>query len=223
MGYPGPAAKSLRRRNGSPGRQTVFSPVSISAYPSRHCGLWLRAPIAGVERPAMRVRCYLCLTPGRALLSGFDRLSAPDRRSPTSCFSASDRVSVPDRRSFEVLLASPDRFSSLPIVVSVGLPRIMLDRPRLSHESPPGGLQSWIPSPSAPTRQAADGFREADGQLNPTGSLRTIARSHRCQSFLPAAPPHIEPYGVRAMRMAAARASCIDASGLVRSILGSPF
>ena len=89
---------------------------------------------------AMRVRCYLLsggLPPGPALLSGFDRLSAPDRRSPTSCFSASDRVSVPDRRSFEVRLPSPDRFSSLPIVVSVGLPRIMLDRAGLSHESRP--------------------------------------------------------------------------------------
>ena len=65
----------------------------------------------------MRVRCYLLsggLSPGPALLSGFDRLSAPDRRSPTSCFSASDRVSVLDRRSFEVRLSSPDRFSSLP-------------------------------------------------------------------------------------------------------------
>src|SRR5258708_4801430 len=91
----------------------------------------------------MRVRCYLLLgglSPGPALLSGFDRLSAPDRRSPTSCFSASDRVSVPDRRSFEVRLSSPDRFSSLPIVVSVGLPRIMLDRAGLSHESRPLGL-----------------------------------------------------------------------------------
>ena len=90
----------------------------------------------------MRVRCYLLsggLSPGQALLSGFDRLSAPERRSPTSCFSASDRVSVPDRRSFEVRLPSPDRFSSLPIVVSVGLPRIMLDRAGLSHESRPGG------------------------------------------------------------------------------------
>jgi hypothetical protein len=37
-------------------------------------------------------------------------------------------VSVPDRRSFEVRLPSADRFSSLPIVVSVGLPRIMLVR-----------------------------------------------------------------------------------------------
>ena len=55
-------------------------------------------------------------------------------------FSASDRVSVPDRRSFEVRLPSPDRFSSLPIVVSVGLQRIMLDRPRLSHDSHPWGL-----------------------------------------------------------------------------------
>lgn len=85
----------------------------------------------------MRVRCYLLLgglSPGPGLLSGFDRLSAPDRRSPTSCFSAFDRVSVPDRRSFEVRLPSPDRFSSLPIVVSVGFPRIMLDRAGLSHD-----------------------------------------------------------------------------------------
>src|ERR1700686_2088048 len=91
----------------------------------------------------MRVRCYLLLgglSPGQALLSGFDRLSAPERRSPTSCFSASDRVSVPDRRSFEVRLPLPDRFSSLPIVVTVGLPRIMLDRAGLSHESRPLGL-----------------------------------------------------------------------------------
>jgi hypothetical protein len=35
-------------------------------------------------------------------------------------FSAADRVSVPDRRSFFARLSSPDRFSSLPIVVSVG-------------------------------------------------------------------------------------------------------
>lgn len=77
------------------------------------------------------------LSSGPALLSGLDRLSAPDRRSPTSCFSTSDRVSVPDRRSFEVRLPSPDRFSSLPIVVSVGLPRIMLDRAGLSHENRP--------------------------------------------------------------------------------------
>lgn len=39
---------------------------------------------------------------------------------PVSCFSFSDRVSVADRRSFEARLSSPDRFSSLPIVVSVG-------------------------------------------------------------------------------------------------------
>jgi len=89
----------------------------------------------------MRERCYLPsdgLSPRPVLLSGLDRLSAPDRRSPVSCFSASDRVSVPDRRSFEVRLLSTDRFSSLPIVVaSVGLPRIMLDRAGLSHESRP--------------------------------------------------------------------------------------
>jgi len=63
-----------------------------------------------------------------ALLSWPDLRSTPDRRSPVSCFSASDRVSVPDRRSFEARLSSPDRFPSLPIVISVGLPRIMLDR-----------------------------------------------------------------------------------------------
>jgi hypothetical protein len=60
------------------------------------------------------------LSPGSALLSVFDRLSAPDRRSPMRCLSLSDRVSFPDRRSFVVRLPSPDRFSSLPIVVSVG-------------------------------------------------------------------------------------------------------
>jgi hypothetical protein len=95
----------------------------------------------------MRVRCYLLsggLSPGPDLLSGFDRLSVPDRRSPTSCFSASERVSVPDRRSFEVRLPSTDRFSSLPIVASVGLPRIMLDRAGLSHESRPRGLGYFI-------------------------------------------------------------------------------
>ena len=79
------------------------------------------------------------MSPGSALLSWRDLRSTPDRRSPVSCFSFSDRVSVPDRRSFEARLSSPDRFSSLPIVVSVGLPRIMLDRARLSHESRPGG------------------------------------------------------------------------------------
>ena len=63
-----------------------------------------------------------------------------NRRSPVSCFSSSDRASVPDRRSFETRLSSPDRFSSLPIVVSVGLPRIMLDRVILPHESRPGRL-----------------------------------------------------------------------------------
>src|SRR5882672_4205861 len=68
------------------------------------------------------------MSPGSALLSWRDLRSTPDRRSPVSCFSFSDRVSVPDRRSFEARLPSPDRFSSLPIVVSVGLPRIMLDR-----------------------------------------------------------------------------------------------
>src|SRR6202043_136872 len=80
------------------------------------------------------------MSPGSALLSWRDLRSTPDRRSPVSCFSFSDRVSVPDRRSFETRLSSPDRFSSLPIVVSVGLPRIMLDRVILPHESRPGGL-----------------------------------------------------------------------------------
>ena len=89
------------------------------------------------------------MSPGSALLSWRDLRSTPDRRSPVSCFSFSDRVSVPDRRSFEARLSSPDRFSSLPIVVSVGLPRIMLDRARLSHESRPGGLAIWVGSSGA--------------------------------------------------------------------------
>jgi hypothetical protein len=93
------------------------------------------------------------LSPSPALLSGFDRLSDPDRRSPTSCFSASDRVSVPDRRSFEVRLPWPDRFSSLPIVVSMGLPRIMLDRAGLSHESRPPG-KAWQSLATAPSPEA---------------------------------------------------------------------
>jgi hypothetical protein len=80
------------------------------------------------------------MSPDSALLSWRDLRSTPDRRSPVSCFSSSERMSVPDRRSFEARLSSPDRFSSLPIVVSVGLPRIMLDRARLSHESRAGGL-----------------------------------------------------------------------------------
>ena len=87
-------------------------------------------------------------SPGSALLSWRDLRSTPDRRSPVSCFSFSDRVSVPDRRSFETRLSSPDRFSSLPIVVSVGLPRIMLDRVTLPHESRPGG-GSLVPAMSA--------------------------------------------------------------------------
>jgi hypothetical protein len=67
------------------------------------------------------IRLGVCgLSPSSALLSVFDRLSAPDRRSPMRCLSFSDRVSIPDRRSFVVRLPSPDRFSSLPIVVSVG-------------------------------------------------------------------------------------------------------
>ena len=92
--------------------------------------------------------CYLLLgglSPRRALLSGFDRLSAPDRRSPTRCFSASDRVSVPDRRSFEARLSSPDRFSSLPIVVSVGLPRIMLDRATIARKPPARACEKGSP------------------------------------------------------------------------------
>jgi hypothetical protein len=106
-------------------------------------GLWIEVEMPQ-ERPlAVRAANHLRwsevrgLSSGPALLSGFDRLSAPDRRSPTSCFSTSDRVSVPERRSFELRLPSPDRFSSLPIVVSVGLPRIKLDRAGLSHESRP--------------------------------------------------------------------------------------
>src|ERR1700688_738978 len=69
----------------------------------------------------MRVRCYLLsggLSPGRALLSGFDRLSVPDRRSPTSCFSASDRV------SFQIVVLS----------------RFAYRRPTASHRCP-----SWSP------------------------------------------------------------------------------
>ena len=68
------------------------------------------------------------MSPGSDLLAWRDLRSTSDRRSPVSCFSSSDRVSVPDRRSFEARLSLPDRFSLLPIVVSVGLPRIMLDR-----------------------------------------------------------------------------------------------
>jgi hypothetical protein len=58
------------------------------------------------------------LSPGSALLFVFDRLWAADRRSAMRCLSFSDLVSIPFRRSFVV--TSPDRFSSLPIVVSVG-------------------------------------------------------------------------------------------------------
>jgi hypothetical protein len=122
----------------------------------------------------MRVRCYLLsggLLPGPALLSGFDRLSAPDRRSPTSCFSASDRVSVPDRRSFEVRLPSPDRFSSLPIVVSVGLPRIMLDRAGLSHESRPRGSFGSPGVDNGRTAQVRDLVKDPDLAGTQSGGL----------------------------------------------------
>ena len=46
----------------------------------------------------------------------------------------------------------PDRFSSLPIVASVGLPSILLDRPGLSHESSPLGLGSSMAVNKIPPR-----------------------------------------------------------------------
>ena len=136
----------------------------------------------------MRVRCYLLsggLSPGPALLSGFDRLSAPDRRSPTSCFSASDRVSVPDRRSFEVRLPSPDRFSSLPIVVSVGLPRIMLDRVGLSHESRPLGLGNFANQNWASRFDAASPAPRREQRAQALGALAGSIRD-----FVQQCPPH---------------------------------
>jgi hypothetical protein len=125
-----PSASALQQQHRPAGRLRFFV---------RECSLFAGGTVDHLI--GSRVRG---MSPGSALLSWRDLRSTPDRRSPVSCFSFSDRVSVPDRRSFEARLSSPDRFSSLPIVVSVGLPRIMLDRARLSHESRPGGLAIWV-------------------------------------------------------------------------------
>ena len=125
-----PSASALQQQHRPAGRLRFFC---------RECSLFAGGTVDHLI--GSRVRG---MSPGSALLSWRDLRSTPDRRSPVSCFSFSDRVSVPDRRSFEARLSSPDRFSSLPIVVSVGLPRIMLDRARLSHETAREAWQSSL-------------------------------------------------------------------------------
>jgi hypothetical protein len=99
-----------------PMRANIVEPPSVATR--------IKASIAACHSAAsceMRVRCYLLsggLSPAPDLLSGFDRLSVPDRRSPTSCFSASERV------PFQIVVLS----------------RFAYRRPTASHRCP-----SWFP------------------------------------------------------------------------------